>query len=225
MRRTGVLMEQILQEASHIYTYSFPKQLHVRTYEKGDDILHIGNDIDGLYFLVRGAYYVTSLEANGKELLLRRCTPPSILGDVELFQHCTIQSNCRATEHCIFLFVPTAFYDKMLQHDVSFTTLLLTELAFKLKTCTTLSRVNALSSVSVKLAAYVCTMYERQEPYLHVEHLHDIARLLGTTSRHVNRVLKRWEDDALISRIDTRIHVHNYSMLDILSEGIRYGEQ
>lgn len=217
-------MQQIFDEAARIYRYTFPQQLSVRTYEKGDDILHVGDEIDGLYVLVSGAYYVTSLEANGKELLLRRCTPPSILGDVELFQHCAIQSNCRATERCTFLFVPTALYEKVLQHDRFFTKLLLTELAFKLKTCTTLSRVNALSSVAVKLAAYVCTMYEHEEAYLHVEHLHDIARLLGTTPRHINRVLKRWEEDALVSRIDTRIHVHNYDELDNLSEGIRYGE-
>lgn len=221
-------MQNLLARFTQIYNYSFPAQhvakIATRTYEEGEPILTVGGEIDGFYFLLTGSYYVTSPESNGKELLLRRCTAPSILGDIEIFQQCSIQSNCIATEHCRFLFISTALYEQALQFDANFTRLLLKELSFKLQTCTLLSRVNALSPVSVKLAGYLCTIYAAKSPddYYIVHNMKDIADLLGTTNRHINRILKKWEDAQIISRVDDSIQIIDLQQLEAISENIRY---
>lgn len=213
-----------LEQFSTIYgcTLSPNVALQQRVYEAGAVITEVGSMIDGFYFLLSGTYYVTSPEANGKALLLRRCTTPAIIGDVELFQECSVQAQCEAITRCTFLFIPTAYYTSTLRFQAPFTELLLRELAFKLKTCTTLSRVNALSSVSVKLAAYLCTIHTEQQAYLIVEQPQHIADLIGTTTRHVNRILKRWEDDGILQRTQDHIHITQLDTLRDLSHGVRY---
>lgn len=157
-------------------------------------------------------------------MLLRKCTPPSILGDIELFQHCVIQSNCIAKERCLFLFIPKQAYEQIFKFDTDFTQLLLKELTFKLKTCTTLSRVNALSSVAVKFAAYLCTIDSPDiaNDYLKVHSLQEIAALIGTTNRHLNRVLQRWTEQQIINRTDDMIHIKDWQAIQEISEDIRF---
>ncbi|MDR0270840.1 Crp/Fnr family transcriptional regulator [Paenibacillus sp.] len=221
-------MEKFIKQFETIYHYPFTsdnlKEIHIQSYNADETILTVGDHIAGLYFLISGSYYVTSPESNGKELLLRRSTAPSILGDIEIFQQCTVQSNCRAIETCYFLFVPLSFYEKTLKFDAAFTELLLKELSFKLKTCTTLSRVNALASVSVKLAAYLCTIQSKSvnNDYLTVQNVQHVADLIGTTNRHVNRILKKWADDRIIERTDESIKILDIGKLTSLSENIRY---
>lgn len=221
-------MKTAVQQFKNIYQYSLSEKdqiaIQVLSFKKDESILTVGEKVKGIYFLINGSYYVSNPEINGKELLLRRCTPPSILGDIEIFQHCDIQSNCHATEACTFIFVPTELYEQSLKKDPAFTELLLKELTFKLKTCTTLSRVNALSSVSIKLAAYLCTTHTKNtyDGYLIVENNHHIANLIGTTNRHVNRVLKRWEDEKIIERNNEKIKILDFERLSIVAEDIRY---
>ena len=65
-----------------------------------------------LWGLIEGQYYVSSIEITGRELLLRYCKKPAILGDIELIERCMIQSNCIAAENCEFLFIPLHTYKK-----------------------------------------------------------------------------------------------------------------
>ncbi|WP_107942599.1 Crp/Fnr family transcriptional regulator [Metasolibacillus sp. FSL H7-0170] len=221
-------MHNLFKQFSILYNESIPieslNKTEFRTFEKGGAILLAGEEVDGLYFLISGSYNVLSPEINGKELLLRKCTPPSIAGDIELFQNCRIQSNCIANDNCIFLFISQQSYEQTFKFDASFTQLLLEELTFKLKTCTTLSRVNALSSVAVKLAAYLCTIEsaEASNDYLKVQSLQEIAALIGTTNRHINRVLHQWAEQHIIERNHNSIKITNWQAIQTLSENIRF---
>ena len=176
-----------LVKFTQLYTYTFPKEvvetLQYRTYQTNETILKTGDEIDGLYFLLEGKYYVSSLEITGKELLLRYSKKPAILGDIELLEQCPIQSNCIAAEMCEFIFIPLTIYNRYLKNDADFAQLMLKELAYKLKTCTISSRVNALSPVSVRLAAYYCTIASTQasSEYITSNKLDEVASLIGTT--------------------------------------------
>ena len=217
-----------LQKFTKHYAYTFPKEvigeIESRTYRPKDIILMTGNEIDGLYFLVEGKYYVSSLETTGKELLLRYSKVPSILGDIEIFEQCEVQSNCVASQSCEFVFVPLHTYENFLQYDAQFIQLLLKELAYKLKTCTASSRVNALSPVSVRLAAYYCTVTSGKpdSEYILSNKLDEVASLIGTTKRHLNRILKKWHDEGIINRQGETIQFLNWDALRHYSEGVRF---
>ncbi len=217
-----------LEKFKSLYNYEFPdevlNQLQHRTYESNDFILKTGDEIDGLYFLIEGRYYVSSLEITGKELLLRYSKKPSILGDIETLDQCTIQSNCIAIEKCEFIYVPLNLYEKYLKNDIDFTQLLLKELSYKLKTCTISSRVIALSPVSVRLAAYYCTIESTHlnSEYITSNTLDEIASLIGTTKRHLNRILKHWSEEGSIHRNGDNIQILNWGVINKHSNGVRF---
>ena len=217
-----------LEKFNQLYTYTFPiealEQLQYRTYQTNEYILKTGEEIDGLYFLIEGKYYVSSLEITGKELLLRYSKKPAILGDIELLEQCTIQSNCIAAEKCEFIYVPLTTYNRYLKHDAGFTQLMLKELAYKLKTCTISSRVNALFPVSVRLAAYYCTvaLTEANSDYISSNKLDEVASLIGTTKRHLNRILKGWVGEGTIHREGDFIQILNWEKIKYYSNDVRF---
>lgn len=218
----------VLEKFDQLYTYTFSndviKELQLKTYQRNEYILKTGDEIDGLYFLIEGKYYVSSIEITGRELLLRYCKAPAILGDIEIIEECTIQSNCVAAENCKFLFIPVHIYKKCLQHDAYFTQLLLKELAYKLKTCTISSRVNALSSVATRLAAYYCTLesIETSSEYIETRTLGEVASLIGTTKRHLNRILKKWSEEEVIVRNGDTLQILNWEKLKQYSNDVRF---
>ncbi|MGG2081384.1 Crp/Fnr family transcriptional regulator [Lysinibacillus pakistanensis] len=216
--------ETFTQIYGYTFQREFKKNIEIRRYDSNDYILKVGEAIMGLYFLLEGKYYVSSPEITGKELLLRYCQKPAIMGDVEIFQNCLVQSNCIAAETCQLLFVPYALYEQHLKYDSAFTQLLLQELAYKLRTCTISSRVNALSSVSTRLAAYLCTIESTSlfKEYIKTNTLDEVASLIGTTKRHLNRVLKQWSDAGIIQRKEEMIKIINWSKIEEISENVRF---
>ncbi|MFJ8219766.1 Crp/Fnr family transcriptional regulator [Bacillus cereus] len=211
-----------------IYYYTFTKDLisflSVSTFQPNEFILKAGDKIDGLYFLLSGRYMVSNLEVTGKELLLRYCQQPAIMGDIEIFADCLVESNCIAVEPCEVLFVPLEVYEAHLKFDSKFNQLLLKELAYKLRTCTISSRVNALSPVNVRLAAYLCTVESPSllNQYIKTNSLDDVASLIGTTKRHLNRILKDWKENGIIKREENRIQILNMDKIKKISENVRF---
>lgn len=216
-----------LKQLAAIYNYSIPntleKKITVRTYKTNEYILTAGEEIDGFYFLISGKYFVSSQEITGKELLLRYCQTPAIMGDIEILEDCLIQSNCIAAEPCIFVFIPKKIYEKELKYDASFSQILLRELAYKLRTCTISSRVNALSPANVRLAAFLCTVSsDSQVSYISTNNLEETAALIGTTKRHVNRILKQWMDQGIVERENDEVRILQWDKVKEISEDVRF---
>lgn len=218
-----------LNQFAAIYRYSFPnnldKEISIRTYKPHEHILTAGEKIDGLYFLISGKYFVSSQEITGKELLLRYCQTPAVMGDIEMLEGCLIQSNCIAAEPCTFVFIPKWIYEKELKYDAVFTQILLKELAYKLRTCTISSRVNALSPANVRLAAFLCTIAsdsDSKASYITTNNIEETAALIGTTKRHINRILKQWIEQGIISRTNEEIRILQWDKLEEISEDVRF---
>lgn len=218
-----------LKQLAAIYNYSIPntlkKKITVRTYKINEYILTAGEEIDGFYFLISGKYFVSSQEITGKELLLRYCQTPAIMGDIEILEDCLIQSNCIAAEPCTFVFIPKKIYEKELKYDASFSQILLRELAYKLRTCTISSRVNALSPANVRLAAFLCTIASgsnSKASYITTKNMEETAALIGTTKRHVNRILKQWIVQRIVERENDQIRVLQWDKLKEISEDVRF---
>ena len=115
-------------------------------------------------------------------------------------------------------------YKRFLQHDAACSQLLLKELAYKLKTCTISSRVNALSSVETRLAAYYCTLasVETSSEYIETRTLDEVAALIGTTKRHVNRILKAWQEEGVVVRTGHTLHIVDWEKLKRYSNDVRF---
>ncbi|RJE86994.1 Crp/Fnr family transcriptional regulator [Paenibacillus sp. 1011MAR3C5] len=201
---------------------SLPLQL--RYYEREEIILHEGDELDGLYFQVAGRTKVSSSVTTGKALLLRFCGPLSVFGDVELIQNVAIQSQVEAVEASAFLFVNKRSVEAELTHNNPLLHELLKHLSYKLLTCTTASRINLLASVEERFASYLLSTKLQHEfgKEIKTPHIAEIASLIGTTPRHLNRVVTKLCKIGVIIKDKKKIAVQDWNHLDHISNGLRY---
>ncbi|MCC2249501.1 Crp/Fnr family transcriptional regulator [Virgibacillus sp. AGTR] len=215
---------------NYIQTFQLPFPDHLEPYielisfQAGQQVVNTGDKASGFYILTEGKYRVTTNEVTGKSLLLRFCSPVSILGDIEYFQKKTIQSDVITIHPATFIYIPYTIYERYLRTYSPFTEMLLEELSYKLQTCTVASRINALAPVEARFAAYLCTIYSDAKfgKQLFTTNTNEVASLIGTTPRHLNRVLKRLSEQHVLIRNKEKLHIKNWPVLLQLSEGIRY---
>ncbi|UVI28075.1 Crp/Fnr family transcriptional regulator [Paenibacillus spongiae] len=207
-----------------IFAESEAITLQLRTYERNELVLKEGDELDGLYFQVEGQTRVSSSVSTGKSLLLRYCHPLSVFGDIELIQKVVIQSQVEAVQPASFLFIDHRTVESVLMQDSKFLNMLLKHLSYKLQTCTTASRINLLASVEERLASYLLTIRLQNEfgKELQTSHIPEIASLIGTTPRHLNRVIRKLSERKIISKAKKHLHVNDWERLDELSSGLRY---
>jgi len=204
-------------------TDSLPIQL--RVYERNEHVLNEGNELDGIYFQVEGRTKVSSSVGTGKSLLLRFCHPLTIFGDVELLQKVPIQSQVEAIQRSAFLFVNKRSVETELMQNHFFLVELLKHLSYKLLTCTTASRINLLASVEERFASYLLTTRLQNDfgKEIQTPHIPEIASLVGTTPRHLNRVIQKLIDLSIIKKESRRLLVVlDWERLDEISKGLRY---
>ncbi|SDS85163.1 cAMP-binding domain of CRP or a regulatory subunit of cAMP-dependent protein kinases [Paenibacillaceae bacterium GAS479] len=201
---------------------SLPIQL--RTYERNELVLIEGDELDGIYFQVEGRTKISSSVGTGKSLLLRYCHPLSIMGDVELFQKVVVQSQVEAAEKTVFLFIDIRTVEAKLLKDYKFLNELLRHLSYKLQTCTTASRINLLASVEERYASYLLTTRLQNEfgKEIQTTKIPEIASLIGTTPRHLNRVIQKLSDVNILNKDNKSITIIDWQRLEKLSHGIRY---
>ncbi|TBL80423.1 Crp/Fnr family transcriptional regulator [Paenibacillus thalictri] len=198
--------------------------LHFRTYDANETILSEGEMLDGIYIQVEGQSRVSSSLETGKSLLLRFCHPVSIFGDIELIQNVAVQSRVEAIRPCSFIFVPIREVRQHLMGDPLFLNELLRHMAYKLQTCTAASRVNLLSSVEERFASYLLSTGLPKDfgKELHTTHTAEIAAIVGTSSRHINRLVHKLECRGIIAKNKNGIDILDWDELDRISNGVRY---
>jgi len=198
--------------------------IQLRDYEQGEVILYEGNELDGLYFQVSGRTKVSSSVTTGKALLLRFCAPLSVFGDIEWIQKVPIQSQVEAVEPSAFLFVNKRAVDAEMLHNNLLLQELLKHLSYKLLTCTTASRINLLATVEERFASYLISTRQQHEfgKEIQTPHIAEIASLIGTTPRHLNRVVTKLIGMGVIKKEKKRLAVQDWIRLDQLSNGLRY---
>ncbi|MFD0587350.1 Crp/Fnr family transcriptional regulator [Paenibacillus sp. GCM10027627] len=206
-----------------IFFQSVPS-IQIRTYDRNELILKEGDPLDGLYIQVEGQTKVTTSVGTGKSLLLRFCYPLSVFGDIELIQHVPIQSQIEALQRTTILFIEKKTVEEDLMQNRAFMHLLLQHLSYKLQTCTTASRINLLSSVEERVASYFLTVRLQNEFGIEMstQRSHEIASLIGTTPRHLNRVIQKLSDAGIVQKTKKSILVLDWGRLDEISNGLRY---
>lgn len=211
-------------QLDHLLSPSGAIPIQLRDYEQGDVILHEGNELDGLYFQVSGRTKVSSSVTTGKALLLRFCAPLSVFGDIELIQKVPIQSQVEAVEPSAFVFVNKRAIEAEMLHNSLLLQELLKHLSYKLLTCTTASRINLLATVEERFATYLISTRLQHEfgKEIQTPHIAEIASLIGTTPRHLNRVLTKLIRIDVIKKEKKKLVVQDWNRLDQLSNGLRY---
>lgn len=165
----------------------------------GSRLFSQGDAADALYLLVEGKLKISMLSPEGKRLILAFKTPFDLIGDVEFVQKCPLINTVEAVTDLVLLKVPYVVLDEELAGNPAFLQFLLGTITRKFVTKAQEMNFHLLYSVNVRVASYLLSMTPDKET-LDSPSLVDMADLIGTSYRHLNRVLRQFEQAGWISR-------------------------
>lgn len=209
-------------EINTIFTNNMTQWMELHFYKRYEEIYTIEHPLDYFYFLVKGKLKIhTSLE-NGKTVLLRFYKPLSILGDLELLADDTVVTNVTSVTEALLIGIPRDKINQYALDDPTFLRFIIKNLSHKLYTLSNMMALNLTYPLETKLASYLISITSDENEVRQIEELkttntHEIATLLGTSYRHLNRILQDFVKKGLIERKDKKIIVKDYEQLKKLS--------
>lgn len=143
-----------------------------------------------LYFLVEGQVQCNHYNPDGKLAVFNISTPFTSIGDFEILSEKRVKSNVVATQPTTMLGIASNVVERYGASDPRFLRFLIDELRDKLYKANTL-QMNQLLPVKNRLAVYMLSHPSKNDDGVVMLPIkEELASLLGTTPRHLNRVLK-----------------------------------
>lgn len=189
-------------------------------YKQGELICSQGDPSHTLYVLVKGKIKIYTDSAEGRTLILSFKTPVDTIGDIEYVQDAAILNTVEAVSSVEMISIP---YKRLRSHagdHAPFLQFLLTNISRKFYAKSLTMSFNLMQPVDVRLAGYLLSVaFADAEPEsggsISTSGLRDAAHLIGTSYRHVNRVLGQFAADGLIERTKGMILVKDRAGLSV----------
>jgi len=175
-------MERFLNDhlLSRLQRYRFPAYTHI--FREEDEQHH-------LYFLVEGQLQCSHYHLNGKLAVFAVSNPFAAIGDMEILTDEPIRSNVIATAPTTLLGITAEEVEYYGGQDPRFLRFLIDQLRAKLLKTNAIQMSQVLPVVS-RLALYLLAESSRdQSDRLFLPDKESLSSLLGTSTRHLNRVL------------------------------------
>lgn len=198
-------MEQVIPDflKRHGLTSLFPQQvqqvMYLENLAAGERLLSQGDDSEALFLLVEGKLKISMLSPEGKRLILAFKTPFDLVGDIEYVQQCPLINTVEAVTDIRVIRIPYEVLRKEMGDHAAWLQFLLTTITRKFEMKSYAMNFNLLYPVDVRLASYLLSMTPIQ-PDLEAPSLVDMADLIGTSYRHLNRVLLQFQQAGWIAK-------------------------
>jgi len=219
-------MQQYIEkyELSSVLNETLLNHILLSTYKKGEFIVREGEVPNFLYFLVEGRvkFYATSEE--GKTLILGFRNPFAVFGDIEFMHKLPYTNTLEAVTDVVVLKLPLTIVHQEGMQYLPFTTFMLEILTRKFYVNNKTVSLNFLYGVDVRVASYLLSMTVSEESVA-VSHLKEAAEFMGTTYRHVNRILKKLIEESIIERSNKIIRVIDRERLNEKAKNNVYEER
>lgn len=211
-------MDQRIAEYLHHYQLSdlFPdhvrEEMIVATYSSSERLFSQGDEADTLYLLIKGKLKISMLSPEGKRLILAFKTPFDIVGDVEYVRDCPFINTVEAVTDIVVIGISYDALRRNMADNAAWLQFLLQTITKKFETKTRAMNFNLLYTVDVRIASYLLSMTPTQQ-MLQSTSLIDMADLIGTSYRHLNRVLQQFEQAGWIMKKRGKITLLDRSAL------------
>ncbi|MCO7174972.1 Crp/Fnr family transcriptional regulator [Sporolactobacillus kofuensis] len=179
--------------------------LSICTFKEGQVICSQGTHAHYLSVLVTGKIKIFTNSREGKTLILSFMTPLEMIGDIEYVMEKPYLNTVQAISPVTMIRVS---YDSLKQYgwnDPDLQRFLLKIITNKFYIKSNFMSFNLMHSVEVRLASYLLSVGfdetgQQQTESNHELMITDIANLIGTSYRHLNRVIVRFCADGLVER-------------------------
>lgn len=196
------------------YTLS---HLQLHHFKKNESVLKAGSQLEYYYMLVKGRIKVSHLFENGKSVILKFYKDFITIGDIELFNNLPIGSDVDTEEDSYFLAIPVDIVKIHCYENPNFLHHIISSLSNKLSETLNNSSYNLTYPLINRFSSFIFKRFT-SNPIILNQSFKDIALFLGTTYRHLNRVINEMESQNIILCQDKKIHVLNMAKLESLSK-------
>ncbi|EQB89185.1 CRP-like cAMP-binding protein [Clostridium punense] len=204
-----------------MFTIDMSSYMDLYLFNKDEHIYKAGCKMEYFYFFVEGKSKVYILLANGKSLLLMFCNPLRIVGDVEFLYSDIATCNLQALTECLCIGISLKNIRKYAANDPTFLRHMCRSLGEKLTNNSILSSINLLYPLENRLASYILAIIPQGKTspaeQLFTQKLTEVAELLGTSYRHLIRVINLLCDKGIIKKEKGAIKVINRGELENLA--------
>lgn len=166
-------------------------RLHARSFEKGECLLCQGDPPPGLFLLRSGLGRVYTSSANGRAILRAFVGPEEVIGEIEYFAGTPLGCTVEAARRTEAWFLSSSAVDALLRKEPQLAIALATTMARRYHDDVARSSEQISYPVADNvLRICLSHMRDQGDPQIQLPK-HDLAEYLGTSGRHLNRVLKK----------------------------------
>ncbi len=194
------------------------KEVELVQVEGNEDIFLAGNNLDYYYLLVEGMIKISYPVENGKEMPLKYYKNFGSVGDVEVLVDEPILCNITSITNSLFIRVPVKVIKKYYLKNEVFLLYTSQILAEKIRATIKNNSYNYVYPLINRLATYLIITSKESDRFEIKISFKELAKLLGTSYRHLNRVLGELRDNRLISIDKKEICIINRKDLEDLSK-------
>ncbi|MBO9599774.1 MAG: cyclic nucleotide-binding domain-containing protein [Cohnella sp.] len=212
---------------SGLFDAKTEQAMELIAFGRGEIVCASGDPLSHLLLLVEGKVKIYKVLPNGKSILIRFYNPLSTIGDLEMLSDQAARSTVESVNETRFIGIDRRALAETANEDPAFLRFIVRQLATKLDTFSNASSLNLLYPVETRFASYLLSITSdgngrEQIEELKTSKLTELAELLGTSYRHLNRVIAQFERDGLVERRRGAILVNDLDRLKSLSNGNLY---
>jgi CRP-like cAMP-binding protein len=200
----------------------FLELIHFKPYEH---ICKEGEEYTHFFFFVEGKAKIYKTLRNGKALLLCFYQDFNVLGDVELIETADLKTNAQAINDVYCIGIPKNILRDTLLDDSIFLKNICRLLGEKLNRITNNSSINLLYPLENRLASYIVStiriiVNNGTRSIVFNENLTEIADLLGSSYRHLLRIIYDFCDRGILKKKMNLYIVVNEELINQLASDL-----
>lgn len=191
-------------------------QIEIFDFEAYETVMAEQSKTEYLYFLVEGQIKCAHYHSNGTLAVVAMINPFAVLGDVEIINNDLTVTAAVTTLPSIILGIPVTAVQKEGLNDPVFLRFIGQQLVKKLHSSTSL-RLGHLLPVKSRLALFILSKPDVSNGKIIIfPEKETLASMLGTTYRHLNRVLKELVEENTIGKGYPGVKIKNRENLQKL---------
>ncbi len=200
---------------SRIFSHDFSSNFELFEYAKDEFIINENSANDYLYFLVDGKVKCFSYSLDGKVQFITYLYQVQSIGIIGSIWRKPAVSNIQAVQKCFCLALSLSSYQQMLLDDNKFLRYLCQQLGDHLYNNGRYFQIIHFTSTESKLAAIILS--SSIDGICHIN-LSSTAEFLGTTYRHVLRVLNKFCSNGILEKRKKDYVIEDSSYLTLLAK-------
>lgn len=204
-----------------LFNQEILKELRIYQLNKGEILCSNGDKLEQMFFLVKGKLKIFTTLPNGRSLLLRFNNPLAIIGDIEFTTKFEVKVNVESVNESFLIGVNSHTLNKTLYNNPEFLRFILQKISHKLYSFSNFASLNLLYPVENRFASYLLSVMNEENNYIfedmRTSKLTEVADLLGTSYRHLNRIVKKLCIESIIERKKDGLYIKDLKRLKELA--------